>query len=405
MEQAPSRSRLLVAIALVLVAGVFTGAQLGKIAPLVPWYRDTLGFSLVATGWLTAVLGLFIAVAALPAGWLIERIGLVPTFRWSAAALAAGALGLAFAETTVAIFAARLVEALGYLGLCIGLPALLNTISPPSWRGPVLAIWSGFVPLGFASSDLLGLWLLPGGGQHVFLLVIALAFCVTALAALIMLPGSASASGHTGAQPSIRASLSLPVLLATLAFGISVVQSISALAFLPAYVAGPGSHYLVAAGVVALIVPVGNVLAGVLVAGRDGRFIALMCIAGYVVSGLVAVPAFGSASPFLATGAAILYVTSGALVTSGFFAAIPYVVPVGGSVAVVIGLICQAGGLGTVIGPPIAAAVIERLGYSGLGWYLLAISLLGAAVSAALYVATLGAVSGKARSGLPSGAA
>ena len=176
MEQAPSRSRLLVAIALVLVAGVFTGAQLGKIAPLVPWYRDTLGFSLVATGWLTAVLGLFIAVAALPAGWLIERIGLVPTFRWSAAALAAGALGLAFAETTVAIFAARLVEALGYLGLCIGLPALLNTISPPSWRGPVLAIWSGFVPLGFASSDLLGLWLLPGGGQHVFLLVIALAF-------------------------------------------------------------------------------------------------------------------------------------------------------------------------------------------------------------------------------------
>src|SRR5690606_26098792 len=94
-----STSRPFLAIALVLAAGVFTGAQLGKIAPLVGWYQQELGLSLVAVGWLTAVLGIFIAIAALPAGWVIDRIGLASTFRWSAAALAAGAVAVALVAT------------------------------------------------------------------------------------------------------------------------------------------------------------------------------------------------------------------------------------------------------------------------------------------------------------------
>ena len=42
-----SKPRLLLAISLVLAAGVLTGAQLGKIAPLVGWYQSDMGFSLV----------------------------------------------------------------------------------------------------------------------------------------------------------------------------------------------------------------------------------------------------------------------------------------------------------------------------------------------------------------------
>ncbi len=379
----PSRSRLLIAIALVLLTGVFTGAQLGKVAPLVGWYQTDLGFSLVGVGWLTAALAVFIGVGALPAGWMIDRLGLVRTFRLSAAALVLGAVAVALMATPALILAARLVEALGYLGLCIGLPALLNAVSPPSWRGPVLAVWSGFVPVGFAFCDLLAGVMLPAYAPSTFLLVIALAFALSAVAALASLPRVAEHSPQSGLG-GIGASLTPPVLLVTLAFGLCVIQSVSAFAFLPAYVSGAGSHYLVSAGVVTLCVPLGNVLAGFLVAGRDVNYMAALCGVSFVVSGAAAVPAFVSGDPLLATASAILFVVSGAVVASALFAAIPYIVPAAGAAAVVIGLVCQAGGLGTLIGPPSAGFVIGRFGYSGLGWFLCAASMLGALVSVAV---------------------
>ena len=47
------------AIVMLLLAGVFAGTQLGKIAPLVEWYRGELGFSLVLIGWLTSMIAIF----------------------------------------------------------------------------------------------------------------------------------------------------------------------------------------------------------------------------------------------------------------------------------------------------------------------------------------------------------
>ncbi len=377
-----ARSRLLLAIALVLAAGVLTGAQLGKIAPLAGWYGEDIGLGLVGVGWLTAVLAIFIAAVALPAGFAIDRLGLKRTFRWSAGALALGGIALSLSTAPAAIFAARLVEAAGYLGLCIGLPAILNAVSPPAWRGPVLAVWSGFVPLGFALGDLLAGIMLPAAAPQGFLLLLALAFAAFAAAALAALPRiEADTAGPHGGIP---ASLSLPVALTTLAFGLCVVQSVSAFAFLPAFVADEGRHYLLAAGAVALCVPLGNVLAGFLVAGRRASYMAGLCVIGFLVSGAAAVPAFAAADPLLATASAIVFVVGGAVVASALFAAIPYIVPASGAAAVVIGIVCQAGGLGTVFGPPAAGAVIEQAGYAGLGWYIFGVSALGAALSAAL---------------------
>lgn len=378
-----SRPRLLLAIALVLVTGILTGAQLGKIAPLVDWYRSEMGFSLVGIGWLTAVLAIFIAVAALPAGWLIDRLGLGTTLRLGAAALALGGVGLALAPGTATVFAARIVEALGYLGLCIGLPAILNAISPQNWRGPVLAIWSGFVPVGFATSDLLAGAMLPAHAPQSFLLVLALAFAAFAVAAIAALPRLPAQAGG-GAAGGLVPSLSAPVVLITLGFGMCVVQSVSVFTFLPAYVGTEGAHYLVGAGWIVLCVPVGNVLASFLVAGRQAGYMAALCVVGFVVSGAAAVPAFSAADGTIATLSAIVFVVTGAVVASALFAAIPYIVPARGAASIVIGLVCQAGGIGTVIGPPVAGYVIQHAGYGGLGWYVLAVSLAGAGFAAAV---------------------
>lgn len=382
-----TRGRRLAAIALILLAGVMTGAQLGKVAPLIPWYRDEVGLSLVASGWLAAILGLFVAAAALPAGWAIDRLGIARSILAGSAAMTLGGAALALSTAPAAIFAARLVEAVGYPVLCIALPAALNLISPPAWKGPVLAIWSGFVPLGFAFSDFLAAAMLPAFSPPAFLLAMVLIFAACAAGALTLLRESRPAGTATQSTGALLPTLSREILLLATSFGAFVVLSVSMFTFMPAFIAGDGAHYLVPAGAVALSVPLGNVLAGVLVRGKGAGFMARLAIFGFAVSIATAIPAFTLASPVLATACALALAISGALVASAQFAAIPFVTPRAGSIPVAIGLVAQAGGIGTVFGPPLAATVIDAWGWAGFGWFLAGVAAAGLACMAPLSAA------------------
>lgn len=373
-----NRTTRLVTIVVILLAGVMTGAQLGKVAPLIPWYESSAGLSLVATGWLAALLGLFIAVGALPSGWLIDRLGLKTAIAIGICALAAGGIALSLSLSLAAIFTARLVEAVGYLALCIALPAALSTISPTSWKGPVLAIWSGFVPLGFATSDFLAAAMLPTFVVQTFLLVISGMFAVVGIAALVLL-AKFDLGRPEGGAGRIAPTLTMPVILLTLSFGAFVVMSVSMFTFMPVFLAQEGTHYLASAGAVALSVPTGNFLASVLVRGRDTSFMARLAICGFLVSAIAAIPAFVLADPVLATASAFALAISGAVVASAQYAAIPFITPTKGSVAVAFGVVAQAGGIGTLFGPPIAAWITETYGWAAFGWFLAAVALAGLA--------------------------
>lgn len=368
----------LVTIVLILAAGVLTGAQLGKVAPLIPWYGDAVGLSLVAAGWLAAILGIFIAIAALPAGWAIDRIGLARSILIGAVALVVGGLALAAADTPVTAFAARLVEAVGYLALCIALPAVLTEISPPSWKGPVLAIWSGFVPLGFATSDFIAGAMLPLFEPSTYLLVMVLLFAAATAPTFALLRGFRLLAS-AGADGAFSATLSAHVILLAASFGAFVVLSVSLFTFMPTLVAQDGSRFLVSAGTVALTVPLGNLVAGVLVHGRGPRYMTGLALVGFAVSAIAAAPSFTLAAPAAATFAVLALAVSGAFVASAQFAAIPFITPKRGSVPVAIGLVCQAGGIGTLFGPPLAAGIIEQFGWVGFGWFLVVVSLAGLA--------------------------
>jgi MFS family permease len=129
--------RLAVIVVLQLV-GILAGVQLGKIAPLVEWYQNEIGFSLVLIGWFTSMIGIFVAAAALPAGWAIERAGPANTFLTGSVVMTIGGIALALFVSPAAILASRLVEGAGYLVLVIATPALLAAISPDRWKPPAV---------------------------------------------------------------------------------------------------------------------------------------------------------------------------------------------------------------------------------------------------------------------------
>ncbi|HEV7254377.1 MAG TPA: MFS transporter [Mesorhizobium sp.] len=376
------RLRLLL-LALLLLSGVMAGAQLGKIAPLVPWLQAEGGFSLAGAGWLASLIGLFVALAALPAGWAIARWGARPSFLLGGVLQFGGALMLAlFAGGAGGAWGAlgpRLVEGLGYLVLVIATPALLAQLAKPAWRAAALALWGGFVPLGFATADFLALALLPSPGPQAFLLVVALLFGLFASLALILLRHvrDAEAPGSSDAATGSGKALGLPAWSLAASFGAYVVSSVAFFAFLPTFVGRAGSDVALAAGAVALTVPLGNVLAGVLLQGRGARSAAWLALAGLIMGAIGAAAAF-HASGEAATASLIVTAAAGGLAVSALFAAIPAAAGLG-STALVLGLVAQAGGVGTVIGPPLGGWTVETGGWPLFGWFLAGFGVLGAA--------------------------
>jgi MFS family permease len=371
--------RRLAALAMLLVAGILAGAQLGKIAPLVEWYQSEAGYSLVTIGWLISILGLFVALVALPAAFAIDRAGLYASFVVSSAALAVGGLVLASFDSPVLVLTGRIVEALGYLVIVIATPALLAALAPPRLKAPALAVWGGFVPLGYAFVDFSAAALLPAVAPQTYLLVVSLAFAAAAagaaLLALGLPPLGETQDARQAAAPG--STFTRPVVAVAASFGAYVVLSLGFFSFLPSFAGDGTGAILLSAGFVALLVPLGNALAGVLVEGRTARYIGWLSVAGFLASAASAVPFFSSPDPIVATASAVVFAIAGGVVASALFASIPSIVPPGGSAAVGIGLVAQSGGVGTLVGPPMAGWVITDFGWSGFGWFLAVVSVAG----------------------------
>ena len=373
-------ARRIAALVMLLAAGILAGAQLAKIAPLVDWYQREAGYSLVTIGWLTSTLGLFVALAALPAAFAIDRVGMYTSFVLSSAALAIGGVMLAAFEAPAAVLSGRLVEALGYLVIVIATPALLAALAPDRLKAPALAVWGGFVPLGYGFADFSAAALLPIIAPQAYLMVVALCFALCAAGAAVLslrLKPAGSDATANRQSATIGSTFTVPVGAVAAAFGAYVVLSLGFFSFLPSFAGDGTGAILLSAGFVALLVPFGNVLAGILVEGRSARFIAWLTVVGFLASAASAVPFFSSPDPVIATASAVVFAIAGGVVASALFASIPSVVPLGGSVAVGIGLVAQSGGLGTLVGPPLAGYVISEFAWSGFGWFLAGISLLG----------------------------
>lgn len=382
--QMDTPARRTAAVAMLLIAGVLAGAQLGKIAPLIGWYRENAGMSLVVAGWLTSAIGFFVAVAALPAAFAVDRFGMYRSFVLSSAMLALGAVALALFDSPAAVLAARLVEGLGYLVLVIATPALLASLPPPRLRAPALAIWGGFVPIGFAVSDFLASFMLVNTTPRAFLLTVALIFAASAIVAALLARGlepSEAGPANGAAAAHFRNSFSAPVVLSALAFGAYVILSMGFFSFLPTFVAERGT-LLAPAWLVALLVPVGNVLTGFLVRGRSAGYVVRLGLAGFAVTAASVLPFYASADPLSATVAAMAFAVAHGVVASAIFAAVPLILPAGGSTAIAIGIIAQTGGISTLIGPPIAGYVIATHGWTGFGAYMFAVSVVGLLLTA-----------------------
>jgi MFS transporter, CP family, cyanate transporter len=354
----------------VLAFGYTTGMQLGKVSPYVDRLEADLGLGLAWSGWLTSVLAVFAAIAAASAGRLIARIGTATALKAGALIMVIGAALFGTVSGPGLLLAARAVEAAGYVFAVVAAPAYLATSAPGRLKAAFLALWGSVVPVGFALANLLASSLSGLLAWSDALLAFAIPLAVFALLVLTM--EQSNIAERPGAEPRSASNGAIAWLL-VLGFGLYVYLSMGFLTFLPKFIhSQPDAQ--IPPGIVALFVPAGSFTAAAALTRLRGESVLLLAQTGFL--GIA-----GSACLVFSTQAhggiaMAMYAFFCGICASSLFASVPLLAGTSRSSARTIGAMAQAGGMATLVGPPVAGAIIEIFGWPALAGSFVAVALI-----------------------------
>lgn len=348
-------------ILLLWFTGVLAAAALGKFASLSPVISADLNLSRVEAGWLVSLIETGGASLGIIAGLLIARLGSRKALLYGMGLLTAGGLIGALIPGLWTLFAARLIESAGYLMVVIAAPSLIATVARPQDQGAALTLWSTFVPAGFAiGMGLSGVLLLFTGWRAV--LVVWALLAGAALFATARTPVVETKSETRLIWPP------LPVWLMCAGFGCYTTLFVGLIAMFPLFLTEQGQSPSVAATVTGLAsaATLGGAWAAAqaLHRGERARWIALC--AGLLVPAVLACLIFIGGPPLWLAGLIIALNAVSGIGSSLVFARLPHMSP-GLNVAAANGVLTQFGAGGSLIGPPLLAAIAGHLGWAALG--------------------------------------
>jgi MFS family permease len=376
---------------LFLGVGVAAAFQVGKAPPALPAIRADLGLSLYLAGWVLSTfnaLGVVLAPAAgAIADWLGHRRMMLVGLGFMGLGSAVGSL----AHGAPVLLASRCMESLGYILVSVSASGLIVRVVRQVDLRFAMGVWSTFMPFGAALMMLLaplalagfgwrGMWQANAGLLFAMLLLLAwatrdLKTSVTRRKRLL------SRLGHdvlrTWKTPG-------PVLVA-LCFGSYGFQFLVVFGFLPTMLIEElgltqTSASILTAISVFLCVPA-NMLGGWLLQRGVAGWLLIA-----ISSALASLSCFGvyaeSASVPFRFLSAVFFMTVGSLLPPAAMHGAVVHAPSRELVATSYGILIQGTQLGSLTGPPIAAAVVSRKGdWQAASWILCLVGMIGVASS------------------------
>lgn len=361
--------------------GVLAAAQLGKMSALIPLVRIDLALTLTAGALVISLLEIGGATLGRVAASLGHRAGLRPTLIAGIALLAVAGLGQAFAGGATELFAWRIVEGLGYLGVVTAAPLLIIETADDVQRGPALALWSSFVPVGVALGAV-GAGTIAGTWSWRIAILVSAALAVAALvvtAAWRWRDAGASFGGEGRRGAGLRA------WMLAIGFGCYALFEVGMLALLPTFLVDVAGATPRAAGVLTGLASFATVAGSAVAAWVMHRRASLRwpIVVSVVVPAVMLFWVFRDAPQVaaVATVAVVLNAISGVLPALAF-AMLPQVAGSPTAIPAANGLITQFGASGSLLGPPLMAECVGRGGWP-------AVAACGAVLSAACLVLML----------------
>jgi len=364
-------------IAWLYALGVLAAAQLGKMSALVPLITIELAMGLTVAGILISLLEVGGATLGFVAGQVVDRIGVRRVLLTGIALFALAGLGESLARSVSALVALRMVEGAGYLCVVVAAPLLIFRTAPPTRQGVALALWSSFVPVGFALGATGSGWIAQAFSWRA-------ATLAWAVVATLMLLGTTRMTLAAPVAPTQRR-LTIPpwpIWALTMAFGCYASFAVGLIALLPSFLveqAGATPRLAGLVGGVAAFISVLGVLIAAWLRHRGGDFGIWIMVAIVVPAAML----FAVFTDGVGVGRVVVLMlvlnTISGIYAGLAFALLPALARSDNEMAVANGLTLQFGATGSLLGPPLFAACAERWGWSGA-------AIAGALVSAACLV-------------------
>lgn len=351
-------------IALFYLTGVAAAAQLGKMPPLMPAIGRDIAMSLVIAAAVISLVELGGALFGRVAGGFAQIAGHARLLRAGIALLAVGGAGGAFSDSAGMLIVWRMVESLGYLAVTVTAPVLIVLAAEPRHRGPVLALWSSFVPVGL----MLGAIVAGAVAEHASWRAALMAWVVPSLAAFaLLLFLRPMAAPPVDATAGVPAGAGGRVLTVTLAFGCYTLFEVGMLSLLPELLVTQAGTSISTAGLVTGAASFLTII-GIFGAGwwrHRGYRPATLATLTIVPSALLLFAVFRE-EPDLTTAIAAaiaLNILSGTF-AGLVFASLPELAGME-RLSAANGYVTQFGAAGSLLGPPVYAVCISVWGWTG----------------------------------------
>lgn len=368
------------------LAGVLAAAQLGKMAALMPAIRADLGLSLSSAGLLVSLIEAGGASLGAIAGLLAARFSGRAVLAVGSILVATAGLAGAAAPDAMLLYAARLIESIGYLMVVIAAPSLIAMVAGRA-SAAALALWSTFVPVGIAAGTILS-------GLAASLIDWRLILVFWALAVLATLPGTFRLPTMAEHRQTGLAVPPAAIWAFALGFGFYTTLEVGVLGMLPAYLSEAWGFSIATAGVVTGVTSAatiaGSFAAARLIGAGEGaqRPLTLVAIglAGPAALFFVGFPGGGIASALSGSAVAVAVIAANAvsgLVAAIAFARLPALLRKSGSALSLVtasnGVFAQFGAAGSLIGPPLVGYVASHWGWSTVAPVVAGLSVLSLA--------------------------
>ena len=384
---APVPSYAWVILAVAYVASVAAPLNQFKVPPVLPVLMEAFHLNLGGAGWLMSVFAITGFLLALPAGLILQRLGLKGTGLIAMGCLLAGSVLGAISSTAGWMLASRVIEGTGMGLIAVMAPAAIALWFPRERQALPMGIWATWVPLGSvlmlvlapalsAASGWQSVWWF-GAGFALLAFVLVLFWMRTPPPA----PTTTEASGDppppvTGDLRTALSNRSIWLLGAT--FGCFNWVLIAMSTYLPTFLAEARGYTMAGASFTAsltmITVLVSAPLAGVL-SDRIGSRKALFTWPFLAVAVMMAFP-FTVTGTLIPTWMLLMGIVAG-LIPTATFAAAPEIMGRPELAGMGMAVVAFGQNLGMFIGPAVFGALAQSSGYPVAGYAMIPVLLLG----------------------------
>jgi MFS family permease len=379
-----------VILTVVYLASVASALNQFKVPPVLPVLIRAFGLSLSNAGMLMSIFSVTGLILALPAGYIMQRLGLKVTGLIAIGAVCVGSGMGALCTTVNLMLASRFIEGAGIGLITIVAPAAIAIWFPAESRGTPLGLWTTCMPVGNIITFNLAPWLSELAGWQFVWKVGA----VFALAAFLVFWGFfrmpkpeesrwkplARGAGVEQEKPPgfAKAMANVSLWLITLQFLCYNVICLALGTYYPTFLNVVRNYSLSKASFIFSLCTIAAVFSqplGGYLSDRLGMRKLLIVISS-VLTALICL------FPFMVTGWMIPAFTIGLGIVSGTivpatFAAVPDVMLSGESAGIGMAVLALGQNLGMFVGPLMFGKLAETIGWVGAGYALIPICAVG----------------------------